>query len=797
MVRPKLDHKRAVIFADIILPIAGPCYTFSVGEDLAAEVVVGSAVSVQFGARKIVGGIVRTVHEQRPPYKTIKPLLGLLFPRPIVSPEQMRLWEWMADYYMCTLGEVMRAALPSMLKPAGFTAEEFAAGEFRERTVRIVALSPTIPDEEQLGEACEKLHRRAPKMYAALVEICEKLDGRLFGGEVPRRALNADTPALAALQKKGIIVITEQALQERSYSKQLPPSLCHTSPEGDCRGSVDELARCETANSVHLPELSAAQQTALDGLREALKGREAALLFGVPASGKSEVSFHAIASTLARGRDVLLLLPEISLTTQFAKRVKNVFGDRVVLYHSGLTDRRRAETYIRLVRSEVGRGEGSLIVGTRSAIFLPMPHLGLVVVDEEQDTSYKQHDPAPRYNARDAAVVLAGFHPGAKVILASATPSLETWMNCLSGKYGLVELSERYGDTLPPRVTISDTIRSAKRGERRSHFNKELLDRIGAALERGRQAILFQNRRGIAPFVECPDCGFVPRCEHCGIPMTVHRSTLRCHYCGASRPVPSVCPACTGGNLTTRGFGTEKIEEELSRLFPSARIARLDRDSATSERAYSRIINDFEHGATDILVGTQMVTKGLDFAEVALVGVLNADNLVNHPDFRASERAYSLIAQVAGRAGRRAERGEVVIQTATPESPLIDLAATGDYRRMASGMLVERARYGYPPYSRLISIMLRHADRTTLNSAAERFGELLRPTFGMQLLGPEAPVTEKIKGEYALVYLLKVPRGGQSKPLSEVREILRKAMAELLADPAFRRVSITPNVDPQ
>jgi primosomal protein N' (replication factor Y) len=479
-----------------------------------------------------------------------------------------------------------------------------------------------------------------------------------------------------------------------------------------------------------------------------------------------------------------------------------------------------------------------------------MPHLGLVVVDEEQDPSYKQQDPAPRYNARDTAIVLAGLHD-ARVILASATPSLESWSNGGNGrsdlagtlspgqssrsvmdgnikphsKYGLVELSERWGGTLPPEVLISDTIRAAKRGERRSHFNKELSDRIKEALGRGEQVILFQNRRGIAPFVECTDCGHVTKCAHCAIPMTVHRGELRCHYCGAVVAMPSLCPGCGSMNLSVRGFGTEKIEEELVRLFPEARVARLDRDSATSERAYRRIIDDFEAGETDILVGTQMVTKGLDFAGVSLVGVLNADNLVNHPDFRASERAYSLIAQVAGRAGRRGRnggnelagtthpdssfrsvsngvahvdgitgRGQVVIQTASPESRLIAQAAAGDYRAMAADLLAERAMYGYPPYSRLISVMLRHADRQTLNAAAVKFAELLRPSFGDRLLGPQPPVTEKIKGEFALLFLLKVERG---KPLSAARETLQTIVHTLLSDRALRKTTLTVNVDPQ
>lgn len=748
-------------YAEIILPIAGPCYTFSVPSELAATVCEGCAVSVQFGARKIAAGIVFRLHGEKPPYKNIKPVLSLLFPEPVVDAAQMRLWEWMAGYYMCTPGEVMRSAIPAMLKPSGFSAEEFSKDVFRPRTAYFIALSPGIRTEEQLHETCEKLRKRSPKQYEALVETVERLGNGVFGGEIPRGILKSGAAAINALQKKNILTVSEREVAATEYTDEAFP----------------------------LPELSEAQAAAFARLREALRIKATALLFGVPSSGKSEVCFHAIAALLTRGRDVLLLLPEISLTTQFVRRVRRVFGERVVLYHSGLTDRRRAEAYVRLMRS----GGGSLIVGVRSSVFLPMKRLGLIVVDEEQDSSYKQQDPAPRYNARDTAVVLAGLH-NARVILSSATPSLETWANAASGKYGLVRLAERYGDAPPPEITISDTIRSAKRGERKSHFNKELLDRMGQALARGEQVILFQNRRGVAPYLECSGCGSVPRCTHCGIPMTVHRSSLRCHYCGACDAVPAACPKCGGANLVTRGFGTEKIEEELARLYPSARIVRLDRDSAGSETAYNRILNDFEHGATDILVGTQMVTKGLDFAGVSLVGILNADNLLHHPDFRASERAYQLIAQVAGRAGRRDKRGEVIIQTADPGNRIINQAAAGDYAGMAAEAMSERAAFMYPPYARLVSVMLRHSDREVLYGAARRFGEILRPHFCERLLGPQPPVVERIKGEYALVYLLKVPRG---KPMSGIRETLSAAFQTLHSDPRFKKVTITPNVDPQ
>jgi primosomal protein N' (replication factor Y) len=749
------------MYAEIILPIAGPCYTFSIPDTLSDSIEVGCAVAVQFGARKITTGIVHKIHSERPPFKTIKPIRELLFSVPVVTSEQMRLWEWIAEYYICSLGEVMRAAVPALLKPSGFSAEEFAQDAFKPRTATFIALSAEIDSEEKLGEVCEKLRRRAPKQYEALVEIAEKLGTGVFGSEIERKALTADITILHALRKKGIITLTEREVSAESG----------------------------TLTDFNLPTLTTPQQKALNELHNSFQTHSTALLFGVPSAGKSEVAFHAIASMLARGRDVLLLVPEISLSTQFVGRVRGAFGERVILYHSALTARKRAEAYLTLTRA----GGGSLVVGVRSAVLLPLKNLGLVVVDEEQDPSYKQQDPAPRYNARDVAVMLGQIH-SARVVLSSATPSLESWTNAQGGKYGLVCLTERYGDAPPPKVIISDTLRAVKRGERKSHFNKELLDRLRAVVERGEQAILFQNRRGIAPYLECGDCGWVPQCVHCGIPMTLHRATLRCHYCGASEPLPSVCPKCGSLRLEARGFGTEKIEEELARLVPTARILRLDRDSAGSEGAYNRIISTFEAGGADILVGTQMVTKGLDFAGVSLVGILNADNLLNHPDFRASERAYQLIAQVAGRSGRRDRQGEVVIQTASPANPIINVAATGDYEAMASEILAERATYGYPPYGHLVTVLLRHSDRDVLGAGAEAFTEMLRPAFGDRVLGPQPPTVERIKGEWALVLMVKVARG---VAMSRVREVLTDAMKTLAADPRFRKISVTPNIDPQ
>ena len=486
-----------------------------------------------------------------------------------------------------------------------------------------------------------------------------------------------------------------------------------------------------------------------------------------------------------------MLVPEIALTAQLIDRMERIFGSRVTPYHSKLPARKRTESYLRLTRSE----GGEFVIGTRSALFLPLERLQLVVVDEEHDPSYKQSDPAPRYHARDCAVMLAHL-TGSRIVLGSATPSLETWLHAESGKYGKAVLAERYGAGRPPQILLSDTLRAAKRGERRAHFNKQLLDRIGAALAGGRQVMLFQNRRGFSPYVECSACGWTARCPHCNVTLALHKSAGRliCHYCGHSESVPDRCPACRTADLSPMGFGTEKIEQEIARLFPEARVARLDRDSAASERAFRETIARFERGETDILVGTQMITKGFDFGGVSLVGILNADNLVNAPDFRAAERAFQLITQVAGRAGRRDDLGEAVIQTSDPTNPVIRQAAAGDYEAMARTQLAERAEFFYPPYARLTALTLRHRDPAVLRDAARHLGERLRGRFGRRLLGPIAPPVDRIRGEYLAGLLLKIESGAST---ARAREILKDELKAFAALPQFKSVTVVCNVDPQ
>lgn len=785
------------IYADIILPLAQDAYTYAVPEGMHVE--AGMAVVVQFGRRKFYTGIVRGIHERRPQAKTVKSIHRVLYDAPLLAPAQLALWAWIASYYMCTEGEVMRAALPSLIKPSASDEQAFAEEEFRPRTESHVALAPALHAEENLHEVFEKLARRAPKQYEALLEVAsadntagevtsaddpngvrtekavrtgvalrtgevsssDKRNG-IHRGEIARRLLRADTAALHALERKGYLVVTQR---ERTLE--------------------------HGAASFLLPTLSPAQTRAIDSLRAQYADKSTALLYGVTGSGKTEIYMHIAAEVLAHGGDVLLLVPEIALTAQLVERFERTFGSRVTAYHSKLTDRRRTETYLRLNRCE----GGELVIGVRSSIFLPLKQLQLIIVDEEHDASYKQIDPAPRYNARDCAVVMARS-AGARTLLGSATPSLETWLNAQSHKYAYACLAERYGDAQPPEIIISDTLRAAKRGERHAHFNKVLLDKIAQTLARGEQVMLFQNRRGFAPYIACTQCGRTARCPHCNVTLTYHKNDekLVCHYCGHTENVPAKCPSCKVTDLVPMGFGTEKIEQEIARIFPQARVARLDRDSVTSQRALQAIVGDFAARRTDILVGTQMISKGFDFEGVSLVGILNADNLLNNPDFRAAERAFALMLQVAGRAGRRGGGAQVVIQTAEPAHPVIRQVAAGDYVQMASMQLAEREAFFYPPYARLTSLTLRHRDPVLLRRGVAALAERLRRRFARRVLGPITPAVDRIRGEHIMGLLLKIESGASS---TRAREVLAEELRAFAAEQAYRTVSVICNVDPQ
>ncbi len=748
-------------FADIVLPLAQPTYTFAVPEGV--EVALGDAVSVQFGPRRFYTGIVWRLHDTPPAAKRIKSIVRRLSERPLLDDAQRTLWEWMAGYYLCTLGEVMRSALPSLMKPSADSDAQLLDEALHPRTERYFSLAePYHSNETLLGETLDRFERRAPRLYEALLEVAAH-ETRRATGEVARRLLSTESTPLATLCHKGILAMHEHPRSEE-----------------------------HTATQFRLPLLSDHQQQALARLRaDFAAGKTAALLHGITGSGKTEIYIHLIAEVLARGGDVLLLVPEIALTAQLIERMERIFGSRVTAYHSRLTDHRRSQTYLQLNRSQ----GGEFVVGVRSSIFLPLKRLELIIVDEEHDASYKQTEPAPRYEARDVAVYLAHSR-GVHALLGSATPSLETWYNARVGKYGFAALTERYGDAMPPTLYLSDTRRAARRNERGGHFNKLLLDKIEATLARGEQVILFQNRRGFAPYLECPECGWTARCPACNVTLTYHkhRNQLLCHYCGHTADAVTRCPSCHVVELQPMGFGTEKIEEQLAELFPEARVARLDRDSVTSERAFNALIADFAVRRTDILVGTQMVTKGFDFEGVALVGVLNADNLLNNPDFRATERAFQLLTQVAGRAGRRSAGGEVVIQTADPHHPTLQQVLHGDFEQMAATLLAERRDFGYPPFARLTLITLRHRDLALLRRGATELAMQLRHRFGGRVAGPVAPPIDRIRGEHLLMVRLKVEQGA-----SQVRAatLLAEQLKALSQHPDFKSITIAVNVDPQ
>lgn len=754
------------IYADIVVPIAKGAFTFRIDAAEGESVLEpGMGVEVRLGARKLYMGIIWRIHREHPAFQT-KRAGRIMTDRPLLTAGQMQLWEWVAEYYMCTLGDVMRFALPAALKPQGLSEAEFLRDEYKPPKVRYVKLGDCIHSEAELDEVCDGL-RRSKAQQAALVEFRSHFCGaEVLHGELLRAELEVSPAVLNKLVEKRVF-----ALDEREV---LPAGQLPFSASDHC-----------------MAELTGAQQVALHEIEAGFKGADCVLLRGVTGSGKTEIYMQLIADTLSRGGSVLYLMPEIAMTSQLVARITSVFGERVTIYHSKITDRRRAEIYRRLLRSK----GGELVMGVRSSVFLPVPKAELIIVDEEHDPSYKQTEPAPRYNARDCAVWMARLW-GAKCLLASATPSIESYVNATGGKYGLVTLTARYGAAQLPKITISDSLRAFRRGERKLHFDKALLDRAHETLARGKQIMLFQNRRGFAPWVECVECGWVAHCPRCSVTLTYHKQggRLKCHMCGYSTGVIASCPKCGTPSPKLMGFGTEKIEEEVSVVFPDTRVLRLDRDTATSPARYEKIVYDFERGAADILVGTQMIAKGFDFPGLELVGILNADNLLNYPDFRASERAYQTMTQVAGRAGRADADGEVVIQTMQPGNEVIRQVQVLDYEGMVNSQLAERSVFGYPPYGKLIKVILRHRDERVTEQAALWLAARMRQLFAERVFGPHAPVIEKIGGESYLEIVLKIENG---RSAGKAKELLAGMIAQLARHEEHKNVFVFCDVDPQ
>ncbi|MFI3301698.1 MAG: primosomal protein N' [Rikenellaceae bacterium] len=745
------------LYADIILPLAGqPTYTYAIGS--VEGIGVGDSVSVEFGFRGNTHytGIVWRLHDTKPDAKRIRTINRKLYDFPLLNPKQIELWRWISEYYICTLGEIMRVALPAMIKPQGCDEEAFSKDEYQPHTEAYVSLKE--------GVTLDDINKRAHLQRAVVERLLSASPEELNQfGELPRRLIDTPFAPINSLLHKGLLTLTK-----RERWVEISPKA-----------------------SFVLPTLTAHQTQALDTIIESHHTKGCVVLRGITGSGKTEVYIHLIAKCLERGGDALLLLPEIALTAQLIERVERIFGSRVVSYHSKLSDRKRTENYLRLNSS---RG-GNVVVGVRSAIFLPLHSLQLIIVDEEHDSSYKQSESSPRYSARDCAVVMSSL-VGLKTVLGSATPSLESWTNAQSGKYGLAQITHRYGEAMPPKIIISDTLHAIKRGERRGHFNQILLTKIDERIEHSEQVMLFQNRRGFSPYVECDNCGWTARCPNCNVSLTLHKrsSRLVCHYCDYAISLPSVCPNCKVQTPTPKGFGTEKIEEQIAELVPSSSVVRMDRDTASSPKAFDNIVRSFECGQSNIMVGTQMITKGFDFSKVTLVGVLNADNLFNSPDFRAEERAFQLLLQVAGRSGRRSDTGEVVVQTSQPNHRILKFIAEDDYEGMAATLLLERRMFFYPPYSRLTAITLRHRDPNKLNIAANALGESLRSIFGRRLQGPTPPPVDRVREEWIVGFVLKIESGASSM---RARELLRQAIGEWSAREGHKSIIVDINVDPQ
>ena len=732
-------------------------------------------VLVPFGRSKTYLGIVARLHDERPQGYEVKSVAQLMDSEPIITPQQLQLWQWIADYYLAPIGDVYKAALPAGLK---------AEDGYRPKTETYIRLTPAYQNEAALHVALNVL-ARAPKQLEAFVEYLalsgwDQMDGgRMMDevGEITREELlnasHASATTLQLLEKRGMLETYEVEVGRLNHGGDYHPEL--------------------------IKPLNSAQQTAYNSILMSMMKRPVTLLHGVTSSGKTEIYIHLIQQALERKEQVLYLLPEIALTVQMMQRLQRVFGNRLGIYHSKYSDAERVEIW----KKQLSKNPYDVILGARSAVFLPFQKLGLVIVDEEHETSYKQQDPAPRYHARSAAIMLAkmsnenahsSLNP-CKVLLGTATPSLESYHNAKTGKYGLVELKERYQGIELPEIQVVDIADLQHRKMMAGPFSPLLLNKVREALERGEQAILFQNRRGFAPMIECKQCGWVPHCQHCDVSLTYHRqmNQLTCHYCGYTYRVPTECPCCGSTELHTRGFGTEKIEEQVREVFPEAHVARMDLDTTRTRNAYERIIMDFGAGRTNILIGTQMISKGLDFDKVSVVGILNADSMLNYPDFRAYEHAFMMMAQVSGRAGRKGKRGLVILQTKSKEVPVIQQVVRNDYLALYKDLIAERQAFHYPPYYHLVYVYLKHRYDDVVNTASIELGSRLRQWFSGRVLGPDKPAVAKVKSQNIRKLVLKLENGIDMK---KVREYLLMAQSQMMADKRYNSLQIYYDVDP-
>ena len=816
-------------FAETLLPLAIPgTYTYRIPEGMTLS--IGMRVLVPFGRKKIFTAIVTSLHEREPKGYDVKDILGTLDDKPILRHPQLEFWQWIADYYLCSMGEVFKAAVPSGLKVESettisvnpdfeesqpgqlsdrervildFTAQrgrvqiaeiaratgfktvernvshlldmdalhvcERVVDNYRPKTEACVRLTVARDDENKLHEFFDQL-KRAPKQESLLLAYLD-MSRWLQSGE-PREVSKENLLKRAAVSNAVLHEAVKRGLFE-IYKKEI--------------NRFAELGSVLEAP----PNLSEEQQRAYSEIHHSMRQHAITLLHGVTSSGKTSVYMHLIADALKLGKQVLYLVPEIALTTQLTRRLRRVFGDKLLIYHSKFSDNERVDIWKKLLYSS----DPCVVIGVRSSIFLPYSNLGLVIVDEEHDSSYKQQDPAPRYNGRNAALVLAQMH-GAKTVLGSATPAIEVYYHALAGHYGLVKLLTRYGDIQMPEVKVIDTIDARKRREMHGMFSTELIDNCRKALKENEQVILFQNRRGYSPMVRCKECGSVPKCENCDVSLTYHKhsNSLVCHYCGYTTTLPDLCPACQLPGLEIIGYGTERIEDDIDAIFPGEKISRMDLDTTRSKNSYDRIIDEFSNHRTNILVGTQMVTKGLDFDAVSIVGILNADTMINFPDFRSHERAFDMLEQVSGRAGRAHKQGQVIIQTSKPDHDVIKYVQAHDYEGFYNHELADRKKFGYPPFTKVINIHLKHRDDATVGELAVRYSGLLRQVFGTRVLGPMTPLVARVQNLYIRQVTLKMETAAS---MTKVKGILRTLYEQMLAaDARMKSIRLYYDVDP-
>ena len=817
-------------FANVILPLPiSGSFTYSVPSIYEDEIEVGSRVLVQFGKKNYYTGIVELVHNNQPSGYEVKEIMMVLDAKPIVRHPQLKLWNWLAEYYLCSVGEVYKAAVPSGLKVESETYillnSDYEYDENVNLTERMALIIQLLDrngrmkiSEIERETGFKNLGTLVNKMLEiGLVLIDERIVDKYRARKETLVRLNCDRNDNEALhgffdivkrarqQEKMLIAYLDLSawMQSATPKEVLKSDLLERSGASSAvlKGLVDkgvleiykkEINRftVDVSESAELPQLSNAQLAAYNSILDKWKENKVTLLRGVTGSGKTEIYSHLINDVLNLGQQVLYLVPEISLTTQLTSRLQKIFGKRLLIYHSKFSDNERVDVWKKLLSTH----EPLIVLGVRSSVFLPFAKLGLVIVDEEHESSYKQYDPAPRYNARDAAIVLASMH-GAATLLGSATPAVETYYKAKNGRFGLVELLERFDGIRMPEVKVVDMRDQRKRKECRGLYSNPLLVASRKALGEGKQVIMFQNRRGYAPMVECKECAWVPKCKNCDVSLVFHRNIreLRCHYCGYSMTLPNLCPVCGQDSVETYGYGTERIADDLNEIFNEYRVARMDLDTTRNKDAYEDIIEDFSSHKTDILVGTQMVTKGLDFERVRVVGVLNADSILNYPDFRSNERAFNMIEQVAGRAGRKNEVGEVYVQTTDPNNQIIEKVKTHDYEGYYVEQIDERQRFAYPPFTKIVNIYLKHKDERMVNSLSVNYVMELRKIFGNRVLGPEKPIVGRVANYYIQSIMLKMEANASMR---KVKDLLRTVYERVSIDKNMRSAILYYDVDP-